>query len=42
LPAGSEVRVLGVRGDWTYCALPTQRRGWIPSKSVELVRMGES
>ena len=42
LPAGSAVRVLSVRGDWTYCALPEQRRGWISSKAIERVRLGDS
>jgi tetratricopeptide (TPR) repeat protein len=41
LPAGSEVRVLSERGDWTYCALPVQSRGWISSKALERVRLGK-
>jgi len=42
LPAGSAVRVLSVRGEWTYCLLPEQRRGWISSKALERVRLGDS
>ena len=34
LPAGSEVRILSERGDWIYCALPTQSRGWIPANAL--------
>jgi tetratricopeptide (TPR) repeat protein len=39
LPAGSEVKVLSTRGDWSYAALPNNLRGWIPTASVELVRL---
>jgi tetratricopeptide (TPR) repeat protein len=39
LPAGSEVRVAQERGDWVYVDLPDNQRGWIPAKSIELVRM---
>lgn len=39
LPAGSEVNVLSARGDWMYVALPTDQRGWVPAKAVELVRL---
>lgn len=39
LPAGSEVQVLSTRGDWTYAALPNNLRGWIPTDSVETVRL---
>lgn len=39
LPAGSRVRVLSIRGEWTYCVLPDGTRGWIPSDSVEQVRL---
>ena len=42
LPAGSQVRVLNERGDWTYCALPTQGRGWILAKALGLVRSNAS
>lgn len=42
LPAGSEVRVLSERGDWVYCALPTQGRGWLPAKALERVRLGDT
>ncbi|MFL6530169.1 MAG: tetratricopeptide repeat protein [Chthoniobacterales bacterium] len=39
LPAGSEVKILSTRGDWSYAALPNDLRGWIPAKSAELVRL---
>jgi hypothetical protein len=39
LPAGSRVRVLAVRGEWTYCQLPSGTRAWVPSASVERVRL---
>jgi len=39
LPAGSEVKILSTRGDWTYAALPNNLRGWIPAKSVQPVRL---
>lgn len=39
LPAGSEIKILSARGDWSYAALPNDLRGWIPSKGAELVRM---
>ncbi|HEY4284715.1 MAG TPA: tetratricopeptide repeat protein [Chthoniobacterales bacterium] len=39
LPPGSEVRVLSHRGDWVYAALPNNLRGWIPTASVEPVRL---
>jgi tetratricopeptide (TPR) repeat protein len=39
LPAGSEIKILSTRGDWSYAALPNNLRGWIPTKSAELVRM---
>ena len=39
LPAGSEVKLLSTRGDWSYAALPNNLRGWIPTASVELVRL---
>jgi hypothetical protein len=35
LPAGSQVRVLSERGEWTYCELPGDRRGWLPTSSIE-------
>lgn len=40
LPAGSRVRVLSERGDWVYCALPGEGRGWIPQRAIERVRLG--
>ncbi|MEA3212989.1 MAG: hypothetical protein QOE70_6046 [Chthoniobacter sp.] len=42
LTAGSQVRVLSERGDWTYCALPGQGRGWISTHSLERVALGKS
>ena len=39
LPPGSELKLLSTRGDWSYAALPNNLRGWIPTKSVELVRL---
>jgi len=38
LPAGSQVRVLSERGEWIYCELPGQGRGWVPEGAVERVR----
>jgi hypothetical protein len=37
LPAGSRVRVLSERGAWTYCELPGQGRGWLPTDALERV-----
>jgi tetratricopeptide (TPR) repeat protein len=42
LPAGSRVRVLSERGEWTYCALPGGGRGWIPDTQIERVRLAKS
>jgi tetratricopeptide (TPR) repeat protein len=39
LPAGSRVRILSERGDWTYCELPGEGRGWIPHRAIERVRL---
>ena len=39
LPAGSEIKILSNRGDWSYAALPNNLLGWIPTKSAESVRM---
>jgi tetratricopeptide (TPR) repeat protein len=39
LPPGSEVRILSRRGDWIYALLPNNLRGWIPTASVEQVRL---
>ncbi|MCE9609595.1 MAG: tetratricopeptide repeat protein [Chthoniobacter sp.] len=39
LPAGSRVQVLSERGDWIYCALPGEKRGWIPHPAIERVRL---
>jgi tetratricopeptide (TPR) repeat protein len=42
LNAGSQVRVLSVRGAWIYCELPGAGRGWVPDGAVERVRPGRS
>lgn len=42
LPAGSQVRVLSERGEWVYCELPGQLRGWIPDGAVMRVRPAKS
>jgi len=42
LTAGSQVRVLSERGEWVYCELPGQGRGWIPEGAVERVRPAKS
>jgi tetratricopeptide (TPR) repeat protein len=42
LPAGSRVRVLSERGDWVYCELPGEARGWIPQNAIEKVRIRKS
>ena len=39
LPPGSEINILSRRGDWVYAVLPNNLRGWIPSASVEPVRL---
>ena len=39
LPPGSEIRVLSRRGDWVYALLPNNLRGWIPTGSIESVRI---
>lgn len=39
LPPGSEVQILSHRGDWVYAALPNNLRGWLPSSSVESIRL---
>lgn len=39
LPAGSQVQILSGRGDWVYAMLPNNLRGWIPTKSIEPVRL---
>src|ERR1043166_8367777 len=35
LPPGSEIKILSVRGDWVYVALPNNLRGWVQSKDAE-------
>ena len=42
LPAGSRVRVLSERGDWTYCELPGKGLGWVPASAIERVRLSRS
>ncbi len=39
LPPGSEIKILNIRGDWVYAALPNNLRGWIPAKDAEHVRL---
>jgi tetratricopeptide (TPR) repeat protein len=39
LPAGSEVKIISTRGDWTYAALPNDLRGWIQTRNAERVRL---
>ncbi|CAN5598471.1 tetratricopeptide repeat protein [soil metagenome] len=39
LPAGSEIKILSTRGDWSYAALPNDLHGWIPAQSAERVRL---
>ncbi len=39
LPAGTEIRVLEQRGDWSYVVLPNEQRGWIPATAAELIRL---
>lgn len=39
LPAGSRVRVLSVRGEWTFCELADGTRAWVSSALVEKVRL---
>ena len=42
LPAGSRVRILSERGDWTYCELPGKGLGWVPAAAVERVWFSKS
>ncbi len=39
LPAGSEIKILSMRGDWMYATLPNDLRGWIQTKNAEQVRL---
>lgn len=39
LPPGSEIKILSMRGEWVYAALPNDLRGWIPAQAAELVRL---
>lgn len=41
LPAGSRVKILSERGEWVYCGLSGERRGWVASKGVERIRLGK-
>jgi len=38
LHTGTEFRLVEKRNKWCYIELPDERRCWIPSKDVELVR----
>lgn len=38
LSAGSRVELLRINGDWAYCKLPNQGRGWIPAKLAPMIR----
>jgi len=38
LPPGSQVKVLSYHGDWVYCVLPGETRGWLPTPTIEKVR----
>lgn len=39
LPAGSEIKILSIRGEWSYAALPNDLYGWIPAQSAERIRL---
>ena len=39
LPAGSQIKILSTRGDWSYAVLPNDLQGWIPAQSAERVRL---
>lgn len=39
LPAGSRVTWLGESGGWAKCTLPDGRTAWVPSSSIERVRV---
>ena len=39
LPPGSEVRIERERGDWVYAGLPNNLHGWVPARSLEVVRL---
>jgi tetratricopeptide (TPR) repeat protein len=39
LPAGSEIKILSTRGEWSYAALPNDLQGWIPAQAAEPVRL---
>ena len=42
LPAGSQVKVIRERGPWTYCSLPDETLAWLPSATIEKVRITRS
>lgn len=37
LPAGSRVQIVSEQGEWTYCMLPGEGRGWFRSATVERI-----
>ena len=39
LPAGSEIKILGTRGGWSFAQLPNDLQGWIPENGAERVRL---
>jgi tetratricopeptide (TPR) repeat protein len=39
LPAGSEIKILGTRGGWSFAQLPNDLQGWIPESGAERVRL---
>jgi hypothetical protein len=39
LPAGSEIKILSTRGEWSYADLPNGLQGWIPAQAAEPVRL---
>lgn len=39
LPAGSQIKIISLRGDWLYASLPNELRGWIPAEAAERVRL---
>ena len=42
LSAGSRVRIISERGDWSYCALPGGGLGWLPTRAIEQVALSPS
>jgi tetratricopeptide (TPR) repeat protein len=39
LPAGTEIKILGTRGGWSFAELPNDLQGWIPENGAERVRL---